>query len=113
MLGSNFSRLIIAHYFKYNNIFEKKGGFGLMDPYMMHLGLFFFFTCQKVQKDAIESEYAISSLNQIISLLRWLNNFIFTSQHFILHKILTMPFPLWYIWSQLPCTITLVIIIND
>lgn len=44
MLGSNFSRLIIAHYFKYNNIFEKKKGvFGLMDPYMMHLGLFFFF----------------------------------------------------------------------
>lgn len=102
MLSSNFSRLIIAHYFKYNNIFFKKGGwgwgcFGLMDPYMMHLGLFFFFTCQKVQKVAIESEYAISSLNQIISLLRWLNNFIFTSQHFILHKILTIPFPLWYI----------------
>lgn len=45
MLSSNFSRLIIAHYFKYNNIFEKKGGgcFGLMNPYMMHLGLFFFF----------------------------------------------------------------------
>lgn len=38
--------------------------------------VFFFFTCQKVQKVAIESEYAISSLNQIISLLRWLNNFI-------------------------------------
>lgn len=26
MLSSNFSRLIIAHYFKYNNIFEKGGG---------------------------------------------------------------------------------------
>lgn len=26
MLSSNFSRFIIAHYFKYNNIFEKKGG---------------------------------------------------------------------------------------
>lgn len=99
MLGSNFSRLIIAHYFKYNNIFEKKkGGVWTHGPLHDAFGVvFFFFTCQKVQKDAIESEYAISSLNQIISLLRWLNNFIFTSQHFILHKILTMPFPLWYI----------------
>lgn len=100
MLSSNFSRLIIAHYFKYNNIFEKKGGgvFWTHGPLHDAFGVvFFFFTCQKVQKVAIESEYAISSLNQIISLLRWLNNFIFTLQHFILHKILTIPFPLWYI----------------
>lgn len=51
MLSSNFSRLIIAHYFKYNNIFEKKkGGFGLMDPYMMHLGLVFFLPARKSKK---------------------------------------------------------------
>lgn len=82
MLSSNFSRFIFAHYFKYNNIFEKKrGGLDSWTPTWCIWGCFFFFTCQKVQKDAIESEYAISSLNQIISLLRWLNNFIFTTQN--------------------------------
>lgn len=65
MLGSNFSRLIIAHYFKYNNIFEKKkgGGFGLMDPYMMHLGLFFFFLPARKSKKMqlkVNMQYQVS-----------------------------------------------------
>lgn len=43
MLGSNFSRLIIAHYFKYNNIFEKKGGVWTHGPLHDAFGVFFFF----------------------------------------------------------------------
>lgn len=65
MLSSNFSRLIIAHYFKYNNIFEKKGGgcFGLMDPYMMHLGLVFFFLPARKSKKMqlkVNMQYQVS-----------------------------------------------------
>lgn len=66
MLSSNFSRLIIAHYFKYNNIFEKKKGggcFGLMDPYMMHLGLFFFFLPARKSKKLqlkVNMQYQVS-----------------------------------------------------
>lgn len=64
MLGSNFSRLIIAHYFKYNNIFEKKkGGFGLMDPYMMHLEYVFFFLPARKSKKMqlkVNMQYQVS-----------------------------------------------------
>lgn len=99
MLSSNFSRLIIAHYFKYNNIFEKKGEVvWTHGPIHDAFGFCFcFLPARKSKEVAFESEYAISSINQFISLLRWLNNFIFTSQHFILQKILTIPFPIWYI----------------
>lgn len=66
MLSSNFSRLIIAHYFEYNNIFLKKRGwgcFGLMDPYMMHLGLFFFFNLPESPKKLqlkVNMQYQVS-----------------------------------------------------
>lgn len=52
MLSSNFSRLIIAHYFKYNNIFEKKKGGGL-DSWTLTWciwGCFFFLPARKSKK---------------------------------------------------------------
>lgn len=64
MLGSNFSRLIIAHYFKYNNIFEKKGGvFWTHEPLHDAFGVVFFFLPARKSKKLqlkVNMQYQVS-----------------------------------------------------
>lgn len=64
MLGSNFSRLIIAHYFKYNNIFEKKkGGVWTHGPLHDAFGVVFFFLPARKSKKMqlkVNMQYQVS-----------------------------------------------------
>lgn len=64
MLGSNFSRLIIAHYFKYNNIFEKKkGGVWTHGPLHDAFGVGFFFLPARKSKKMqlkVNMQYQVS-----------------------------------------------------
>lgn len=65
MLGSNFSRLIIAHYFKYNNIFEKKKGGGVWTHGPLHdaFGVGFFFLPARKSKKLqlkVNMQYQVS-----------------------------------------------------
>lgn len=65
MLSSNFSRLIIAHYFKYNNIFEKKGGgvFWTHGPLHDAFGVVFFFLPARKSKKLqlkVNMQYQVS-----------------------------------------------------
>lgn len=64
MLGSNFSRLIIAHYFKYNNIFEKKkGGVWTHGPLHDAFGVVFFFLPARKSKKLqlkVNMQYQVS-----------------------------------------------------
>lgn len=65
MLSSNFSRFIIAHYFKYNNIFEKKGGGGCWThgPLQDAFGVVFFFLPARKSKKLqlkVNMQYQVS-----------------------------------------------------
>lgn len=63
MLSSNFSRLIIAHYFKYNNIFEKKGGVWTHGPLHDASGVVFFFLPARKSKKMqlkVNMQYQVS-----------------------------------------------------